>query len=444
MSLVALPLALVVAVMVADAMVSVARGGVTRATGEQGRAIAGGQRGAPARADGAGRVTAIESLLAGRAHAVLTHSATAFLAGVDRTDPAFYRRQQTLFSSLGHVPFAALRYQLDSATVGSAASRHASRGSWTSVVTMAYRLAGFDATDVTERYSATFVQRGSRWLLASTVGPPTATTGHELWDYGQVVAVRGSSTLVLGFAPDTPLLRMLAAEADRDIARVSAVWGPNWARHAVLEAPATVAQFGAVSGIGGDPSRVEAAQSTEETGSGPDRRQSGNRIVIDPVAFRELSAAGKTAVVTHELTHVASRASTTPQTPLWLVEGLADYVAYRRDGVLRPGGLTDSALTRELRTLFLTSGVPAALPSNSEFDSSNPQGAAAYEQAWLACRLIAQRYGSDQLVRLYRLVAVAADAGAPNPVDSALRSVTGRGLAAFTARWRAYVGEQVR
>ena len=68
--------------------------------------------------------------------------------------------------------------------------------------------------------------------------------------------------------------------------------------------------------------------------------------------------------------------------------------------------------------------------------------AESYEQAWLACRLIAQRAGQAGLVRLYRLVG--ASASAPDAaVSSAMHSVLQESPAQFTRRWRAYLLEQL-
>jgi hypothetical protein len=391
-----------------------------------------------ARADQA-RTAAVTALLVRRGAAVMTHNEGAFLADVDPSDPSFFASQQALFHSLEAVPFSSVQFVADaaSATGRPHPARYGTAGTWTPDVRMQYRLAGFDPTNATERQVDTFVRRGSRWLLASNsdlaaLGHPS---DHELWDYGQVVVVHGVSSLVLGFASDEPLMRTLAAEADRDIPRVSAVWGSNWARRAVLEVPATQQQFAAVSGAGGDLSQVEAVQSTEVSGDG--RQQSGNRITVNPAPFSQLSPAGRGVVLTHELTHVATRAVTMPITPLWLVEGLADYTGFLQSG------LSNRSITLELRALVRASGAPTALPANSAFGSGDPNVAASYEEGWLACRLIATRYGSAQLVRFYTLVGTSTGTSTA-AVDSSLRAVTGQGLTAFTAQWRSYVTAQVR
>ena len=48
--------------------------------------------------------------------------------------------------------------------------------------------------------------------------------------------------------------------------------------------------------------------------------------------------------------------------------------------------------------------MPDHLPGPAEFDTRAADLQAAYEQAWLACRVLAERMGPDGLVRLYRRV----------------------------------------
>ena len=127
------------------------------------------------------------------------------------------------------------------------------------------------------------------------------------------------------------------------------------------------------------------------------------------------------------------------RTPMWLIEGLADYVAYKNAGV------ATKAAGRELASLVGSGGMPATLPGRTEFESSGDRLSAAYEEAWLACRLVAERYGEDTLVRLYRTAeAEPGEAGDPRAEDRALRTVLRTGTARFTARWHAYLRRELR
>lgn len=387
------------------------------------------------------RTGAIRALLSRRAGAILADDRAAFLADIDPAQRTFARQQAALFTSLSAVSLSAAHYQLDpaSGTAPTAPTRYGTANTWTVNVVLAYRLRGFDDSDATQHQVLTFTERNGRWLLASDADRNAAgdTSAPALWDEGKVVAVRGASSLVLGFAGNETMLQALSREVDQDIPRVSAVWTAAWPRRAVVVVPATQQQFAELTGVTGNIAQVEAVQSTELAGTGAVQRQSGNRITLNPVSFGQLSPPGRTVVLTHELTHTASRNVTSSTTPLWLVEGLADYVAFTGSG------LPTHAVTSELRDLVTASGLPAALPVNAELSNQGAHVAASYEEAWLACRMVASTYGQAQLIRLYTLVG-RSDQPTAVALEGALRTVTGKGTADFTMRWRAYVADAVR
>ena len=64
-------------------------------------------------------------------------------------------------------------------------------------------------------------------------------------------------------------------------------------------------------------------------------------MVINPAAFARLGTTGRRVVLTHEMTHVAVRQTTTSAVAIWLSEGFADYVAYSGTGVSRRVGAGD-------------------------------------------------------------------------------------------------------
>ena len=51
-------------------------------------------------------------------------------------------------------------------------------------------------------------------------------------------------------------------------------------------------------------------------------------VFVNPDVTRGLKGAGAQVVMSHEITHVATDAATSPVDP-WLLEGFADYVALR-------------------------------------------------------------------------------------------------------------------
>lgn len=160
-------------------------------------------------------------------------------------------------------------------------------------------------------------------------------------------------------------------------------------------------------------------------------------MIVNPDAYGVLGAFGRQLVLTHETVHVATRAATTPSTPVWLSEGFADWVAYR------DAGRTAAQAAPELRRAVLAGELPARLPDDPDFAFGGDAEALAraYEGGWLACALIADRWGEGELRDFYR--AVGAHPGREGAVEQALQEVLGTTPEEFTADWRAYLKERL-
>jgi hypothetical protein len=71
-------------------------------------------------------------------------------------------------------------------------------------------------------------------------------------------------------------------------------------------------------------------------------------------------------VLEHEITHLATRGFTGPQTPIWLVEGLADWVAYR------DSGLPAYQVADQLHAALGTGHWPGRLPGRPTSRATRP------------------------------------------------------------------------
>lgn len=356
---------------------------------------------------------AVQSLLDRHAAALLRHDETAFLADVD---PAFRERQRQVFRNLARVPLDAWTYRV--VRVGDGGGDRAS-----AQVRVGYRLTGYDRTAVTSDADLTLARHSGRWYVAGD-----RHDAQQLWDQGPVRVVRGAHSLVLG--TDGPeVLRSYAAAADRAVPAVRRAWGDGWSGRVVVEVPSSSARMAALLQAVPDTYRGIAAVTTGELGG--TAGAPADRVIVNPEAFGELSAFGRQVVITHETTHVATRAATTASTPLWLSEGFADRVGYSGTG------RTARQIAPELSRDVAAGRVPRSLPSAADFTTTAGGLAQAYEGAWLACRLIADQWGDTELTALYRAVATGGS------LDTHLRAVLGIGLDEFTARWRAYVQREL-
>lgn len=376
--------------------------------------------------------TAVDDVLARRAVAVTHRDLAAFVALLDPDAPAFVAEQQAQFQAMSQLPLTDVTYRADAASAAARGpvARYGAVPTYAPTVTFSYEIAGFDDEPVTATEVDTFVDRGGRWLLAADTdfGPPSP----KIWQYGPIAVVRGTHSLVVAAASGVPAARAVAAEVDRDVPAVSAVWGAGWSQRVVVLMPPTQADLAALIGTSGDLSQIAAAESAELT----HEQQAGARILINPLPYASLSPVGRQVVITHELTHVASRTVTTPSTPLWLVEGFADYVGFRSTDLSAP--VVAAELVARLRAGF----VPAALPDDAAFGPGAPNLDVQYQLAWLACRLIAARIGTAGLVAFYRDVG-GSGAQPAAAVDDTLRELLHEGTAQFTRDWVAYVDREL-
>lgn len=384
---------------------------------------------------------ALAALLDTRRQAVLSGNREAWLSTVDRQDRSFYTAQAKAFDNLGDVPFSDWTYKyLDRATLTPARASAVGPHAWVARVMAGYQLRGHDSAPAYSEQHLTVVQRGQRWLLASTAD---GLTTPQPWDFGRIRIVRGDRVLVLGNAPRATL-EVYAAAGDRAIGRVSAVWGTTWSQRAVLVAPRTQRQFGQLLQRKDEGLAQVAAVTTGDLESSRDAgagRGGSDRVVINPAAFTRLDALGRRVVLTHEMTHVAVRQSTAASVPIWLSEGFADFLGYRGTGITRRDGAGD--VLAQVRD----GHGPRNLPQAKDFDPQQATIAPSYSASWLACSLISDQYGTEKLVALYRAAATAPATGTPstaNQLHAAFPQVLGISEEAFTQRWRGYLDRLAR
>ncbi len=431
-------LAAVVALGVVERPEQAAQNGAARARAVPGATVP-GSAGAE-RAAALDRAAEVTRLLEARAAAVLGRDREAFLDTVDASSGGFLERQQALFEALAEVPLGTWRYGFEPlggrAADASLDARYGRGQWWGTQVRLTHSLAEFDEAPSTDEHHLTFVRRDGRWLLGAdddfaAIG---GVTERALWDGGPVEVVRTGEVLVLGHG-DTDLLREIAATTAASVPAVSAVWTDPWPRRVVVLVPSTTKEMASLLSRPQDLSRIAAVATTE-----PSAGSSAvvDRVLVNPESFGPLGAIGRQVVLRHEVTHVATRRATGPSTPAWLAEGFADYVAYKGAGVPLPLAAAD------LREDVRAGRLPLQLPATDAFSGASPQLAQAYQQSWLAVRLLAERYGEPALLSAYRAIGARTLAGAPAAAVSAeLERAFGLDTAELTDQWRADLQRQL-
>lgn len=219
--------------------------------------------------------------------------------------------------------------------------------------------------------------------------------------------------------------------------RVEDLWGPDSvARPVEVVLPGTAAGFAELTG--GAPASQQAPAVT--VGSLDEAH-----VVVHPDSWDRLTAEGRQAVLTHEVTHLSMQGD--GGVPPWLGEGLAEYTAHRTSD-LAPAVIAGSALdpvrAGQVPTHWpdLGSAPEPAVPGPTapESTASGPtppdSGQAAgdsswrgYALAWLACLYLADTWSEEQLVELYEVVS------AGTPLAEAVPQVFGVSEADALAGW---------
>ena len=289
-------------------------------------------------------------------------------------------------------------------------------GSWSGTADVAWRFAGFDHRPARAEVEVRLRDDGDRVAITGFGGG-----GHvsPLWLTGPVRVDRTRSTLVL--VDGTRRRARRYDEQARVAVRVVRRVLPAWRAGLVVEVPASERSLERTLHAASGGYRQIAAVTTSPDGS--TAAHAPVHVFVNPEVFDELRPTGAQVVMSHEATHVATGAFTSP-VPLWLLEGFADYVALR--DVSLPVSRSAAQVAADVRR----HGAPARLPTDAAFGPRTADLGATYEAAWLAVRQVAVDAGQPALVRFYD------EASSGTPVARALPRATGLTVRALTDQWR--------
>lgn len=366
--------------------------------------------------------TAAEAILADRFNAVVERDRAAFVATLRDPGSSYGRSQLAVYDRMVQLPLSGL---------GATVTAVRSRGDGTFVASGdgRYRLTGYDRGPHTYPVTFTFARTDSGWRLSAPLGTSGATlAAAQPWDLPGMRVVRSRTSLVIGNLPMTRL-EDYGHIVDKAVVDVSTIWHRSWPHRVVVVAPATTQQLEAQVEVtrSGDGDLTDVA--AETVGSlVPGEVATSDRVVVNPTAFEELGEDGRREVLTHETTHVAVRSSLPGRVPLWLSEGLADFVGYGSIDI------SERAVVTALTAQVGRDGLPARLPGDGAF--SGAQAGAAYNQGWLAVRLIDHEVGTAGLTRFYEAAAATgSDAVVSERTAQAFQAVLRTTEQVFTRRW---------
>ncbi|WP_132125487.1 hypothetical protein [Actinocrispum wychmicini] len=385
------------------------------------------------------RTDAVQALLHKRADAVVRRDEKTFMAGIDpQADPVFVKAQLAMFANLAGVPFREWSYSLQPQRALDPSALPAVQGAeelWAPETQLVYALRGSDTYATQRPMGYLFVRRAGTWYLHSDTDLQGVgrKTWRGLWDFGPCMAVSTGHGLVIHHPARQAMAQRVANELDAAVNAVSEVWGRTWPEQVVVLLPDTAAEMRALVGPSFPVDSVVAVSIADVVDTDKNTA-AGQRVVMSPTTADGLSVAALRIVLRHEITHIAARGSTVDGSPMWLLEGFADYVGYRESGI--PLGQAAPDLTAQMTAR----GPPDKLPADDAFRSQGATLDLAYQQSLAVARFVADKFGEPKLLQLYRTLAKAGRT-TPAELDKLLHSVTGLTTEQFVAGWREYLRE---
>ncbi|GAB90428.1 hypothetical protein [Gordonia rhizosphera] len=318
-----------------------------------------------------------------------------------------------------------------------------SSDSWVAPVELHYALGGSSTPGIDEpevvvptqlvmaRYADSWKVVGDARAIGGTAGPT------QLWDLPGLavddVTTAGGESVVATYPGTGDVATRLPDQLPRAIDAVTRFWGAEWPRRAVVVVTARAEEFEALAHSAADISGAAAATVFTRVDTTA-HEAVGQRVILTPGA-REFPTPVLGVVLRHELTHVAMRADTSPGAPLWITEGVPEYVG-------RKGTYTRFAdAAPDLAEQVRAGAVPADLPTDGDFAVDTARATVAYQSAWSVAAYVAERFGEHGLKELYMGVAGTGD---PARHDAAIETAIGLSRAQLVADWRRWLTEQVR
>lgn len=311
-------------------------------------------------------VSAIDRALDARAKAVRRVDADAFTRQVAGS-PEFRDLQQAWFGNLTQLPVARLSYDVD------AGSLVREGDTYSAVVETSLRLEGYDDRPVVSagryRFRAAAGRPGRFVLTAVEERDP------QPWDLGPVDVREGVGVLGVFDAGSVDAAPDLLTSVEAGIAAVAPQVPYEWSRTVVLYALSDPTFLAGLDDVpGDDPEDLDAVAFPVGEST---------RFALNPRMLNQ-SGAELDRLVRHELTHVAV-GTRDDGVPVWLSEGLAEYVA------VRPLAPQDRRIP-EAAVRAAEAGV-SDLPDDETFNDSDSD--AHYGISWWAVEYVADTYGDD-------------------------------------------------
>jgi len=380
------------------------------------------------------RLLAVSEILKERAQAVEDEDSSAFLSSIDPEGAGFRRKQRKVFERLTSLPLG--RYELRQQVLGKDLARRehhrryrSSDDVFIAPVEESYRFKGYDDADFVSNLFFTFVLRDGEWLIAADDDlSGRRTTERNLWDYGPVKQTRGRNVMLIqhpcskaGCIELGESFMQLTENARTEVKRR---WRGQWNGRVVVLATSSRREVRRIIDVDYAISNFAAFAYSPDLDEG----HSPTRIVLDRTTLAGRSPDIIELILTHEMAHVATRHASGPHIPLWVEEGLAEWMART------PGDGSDVYYANQVAT----GAVQPRLPTDRQFRRGTSEELFLhYQSSRTAVAYFIEQWGYGKFVRFYKLLGDSHNgAGGPaKHLRSIMRRVTGLTPSRFARQW---------
>jgi hypothetical protein len=342
------------------------------------------------------RKTAVDVVLAKRAAAVVRGDLPGFLAMVDPKQPQLVARQRMLFTNLRKFQFSQLKYFVADERTSAAMISKYGANVYSTRVMMRYQLKGLDSGPVQTDLGYAFVRRGGSWLLVedSAMDEALSPDGHrQPWDFQEIAVIRRGKVVVVVDKGEQALGEKIAKVSKGAVDGVRRHWKRPWNGAVMVVAMSEPRVMATVWTAGTGHGWTIAAKAVSLYDGEPWAQKTvppvSSRIVVNPAVRQKLDQ----DLLVHEMTHAATLHFGV-RTPIWLVEGIAEYV--RCASIEDDPQWTVDPYRKTVRNKYLAS--MKVLPGAAEFDAA---GDRSYGQSWWITAYLVEELGEKAVADLY-------------------------------------------
>ncbi|WP_158812247.1 hypothetical protein [Streptomyces fulvoviolaceus] len=399
----------------------------------------------------------IDTLLNGRTNALKSGDEDEFL---EPFVGAAKEKQRKIFENLRKVPFAESKYMVLSQT-GSGSDEWGSDVKLALDVAFVHQIKGVDVRPVSEWYRWTVEKQSDSATpsISEVGGSPGANALANAvyypapWDlYDDMYVKRQAHTVTISAKKNAAEASRFAPVVEESAEKDLELWGsktssvPNTPEGFLVVLEPDRKTYTKLYNNNGDDVGWDAGQSVPMpafnagySGDDDELEYGGARIKMDTSTSRFTSSAWRRGVgdiSRHEIAHALVQ----PQDPgaygrneetsirAWVVEGFAEYVAYRFDQTL--GG-------ERVRSGMAGEDFDGGLPGQ-EFDMEYNSVSANYSLSYLAMRFIAEKGGEEALFEF-----VVDHYRKPTNLDQQLQTAVGMNESEFQTAWAQYVRSNI-